>query len=106
MRTLGGAIADELGAELSAVGAVQAGGFLNSGVLLMDPSLDPVPALQPLRDLVARSPGRPHRADASSAPASTLADAYPADVVARLAEVKRRVDPDGIIRSNRPLGRE
>ena len=57
IRTLGGAIADELGADLSAVGAVQAGGFLNSGVLLMDPSLDPVPALQPLRDLVAAHPG-------------------------------------------------
>ena len=36
---------------------------------------------------------------------TTLADAYPADVVDRLAAVKQRVDPDGIFRSNRPLTR-
>lgn len=103
VRTLGGAIADELGAEFSAVGAVRAGGFLNAGVLLMDPSIDPAAALQPMRDLVAR-----HRGD-TTVPTflglgTTLADAYSADVVDRLARVKRRLDPDGIIRSNRPLG--
>jgi FAD/FMN-containing dehydrogenase len=103
VRTLGGAIADDLGAEFAAVGAVHAGGFLNCGVLLMDPSIDPASALQPMRDLVAR-----HRGDITVPTflglGTTLADAYPADVVDRLAGVKRRVDPDGIIRSNRPLG--
>jgi hypothetical protein len=69
----------------------------------MDPSLDPAAALQPMRDLVAR-----HRGD-TTVPTflglgTSLADAYSTDVVDRLAGVKRRVDPDGIIRSNRPLG--
>lgn len=103
VRTLGGAIAEELGAEFSAVGAVQAGGFLNSGVVLFDPTLDPGPALRPLRELVARHPGD-RIVPTFLGGGSTLADAYPADVVERLAAVKRRVDPDGVIRSNRPLG--
>jgi FAD/FMN-containing dehydrogenase len=103
VRTLGGAIADELGAEFSAVGAVRAGGFLNAGVLLLDPSIEPAAALQPLRDLVARHPGD-RTVPTFLGLGSTLADAYPADVVERLAAVKRRLDPDGIIRSNRPLG--
>ncbi len=63
VRTLGGAIAEELGAEFSAVGAVQAGGFLNSGVVLFDPTLDPgagaAAAARPRRT----PPRRPHRAD-------------------------------------------
>jgi len=103
VRTLGGAIADELGAEFSAVGAVHAEGFLNGTVLPMDPSMDPSAGLQPLRELVAR-----HRGDiivpTFLGAGATLSDAYPADVVERLAAVKRRVDPDGIFRSNRPLG--
>lgn len=102
VRALGGAIADELGAESSAVGAVRAGGFLNGGVLLFDPSLDPSAALQPLRDLVARHPGD-RTVPTFLGIGSTLADGYPADVVDRLAAVKHRVDPDGLIRSNRPL---
>jgi FAD/FMN-containing dehydrogenase len=102
VRALGGAIADELGAEFSAVGAVQAAGFLNSGVVLFDPALDPRPALQPLRDLLARHPGD-RTVPTFLGTGSTLADAYPADVVDRLAAVKQRVDPDGVFRANRPL---
>ena len=34
---------------------------------------------------------------------ASLADAFAPDQLARLADVKRRVDPDGVIRSNRPL---
>ena len=104
VRALGGAIADELGAESSAVGAVQAGGFLNSGVVLFDPTLDPGPALQPLRDLVERHPGD-RTVPTFLGLGATLADAYPSDVVDRLAAVKQRVDPEGIFRSNRPLTR-
>ena len=103
IRTLGGAIADELGADLfhRGVGAVQ-GGFLNSGVLLMDPSLDPVPALQPLRGLVAAHPGRPHRADVPRRrhhPRRRVPGRH--GRTPRRGEAPRR--SDGIIRSNRSL---
>ena len=78
VRALGGAIADELGAESSAIGAVQAGGFLNSGVVLFDPTLDPGPALQPLRDLVERHPGD-RTVPTFLGLGATLADAYPSE---------------------------
>lgn len=102
VRVLGGAIAERLGAELSAIGAIEAPGLLSSGVLLMDPSLDPFAALQPLHGLVERYPA------AGTVPTflgtgATLADAYGPEVLARLAEVKRRVDPRAVIHGNREL---
>ncbi|WP_394554940.1 FAD-binding oxidoreductase [Agromyces sp. MMS24-JH15] len=103
VRALGGAIADELGADLAAVGAVHAGGFLNSGVVLLDPSIDAPAALRPLRELAARHPGD-RVVPTFLGRGTTLADAYPREVVERLAAVKRRVDPDGVIRANRPIG--
>jgi FAD/FMN-containing dehydrogenase len=103
IRILGGAVSDELGADRAAVGAMQADGLLSSGVLLFDPTIDVDAAFAPLRELVAKHPGgKPLPTFLSSG--ATLAGAYDPDVIERLAAVKRRVDPGGVIRSNRPLG--
>ncbi|GAA1963535.1 FAD-binding oxidoreductase [Agromyces allii] len=100
-RAMGGATAEELGAELSAVGAVHAPLVLSSGVLLMNPALDPDAALQPLRDLAAR-----HAAQGgvpTMLGAGPLSLVYPPAVLDRLTAVKQRVDPTGLIRSNRAI---
>ena len=103
IRILGGAIADGLGADRAAVGALQADGLMSSGVLLFDPTIDVDAAFEPLRELVTKHPGgKPMPTFLSSG--ATLADAYDRDVLDRLAAVKQRVDPGGVIRSNRPLG--
>lgn len=101
LRAMGGATAEELGSELSAVGAIRAPLLLSAGVLLMSPEIDPVAALQPLRDLAARHGvigGVP-----SMLGDGTLADAYEPAVLDRLAAVKQRVDPSGLIRGNRAI---
>ncbi|MDR5699577.1 FAD-binding oxidoreductase [Agromyces aerolatus] len=102
VRVLGGAIAEELGAELAAIGAIESPALLSAGVLLMDPSIDAMAALQPLRELAATYPA------AGAVPSflgrgATLADAFAPAVLARLAEVKRRVDPRDVIVGNREL---
>jgi hypothetical protein len=102
VRVLGGAIAEELGAELAAIGAIEAPGLLSSGVLLMDPSLDPVAALAPLRELVETYPAT-GTVPTFLGRGATLADAYRPQVLARLAEVKQRVDPRAVIVGNREL---
>ncbi|MFF2493563.1 FAD-binding oxidoreductase [Agromyces sp. NPDC058064] len=102
IRAMGGAIADELGAELSVIGAVHAPGLLSSGVLLLGPSVDPEAALAPLRELAARYPAEGMVPSFLGARTS-LADAYGPEVLERLEAVKQRLDPDGLIRSNRPL---
>ncbi|AWB94688.1 hypothetical protein DCE93_02630 [Agromyces badenianii] len=102
IRALGGAIADELGAEFAAVGAVHAEGLLSSSVLLFDPTIDTHAAFEPLRELAAAHPGG-GTLPTFLGSGATLADAYDRTVLDRLAAVKRRVDPRGIIRSNRPL---
>ncbi|MET4157019.1 FAD-binding protein [Agromyces sp. PvR057] len=101
LRAMGGATAEELGADLSAVGAIRAPLLLSAGVLLLDPSIDPVAALRPLHDLAERHGvlgGVP-----SMLGAGTLADVYEPAVLDRLAAVKQRVDPAGLIRSNRAI---
>ncbi|GAA1824039.1 FAD-binding oxidoreductase [Agromyces salentinus] len=101
LRAMGGATADQHEAERAAVGAITAPLLLNAGVLLMNPAIDPVAALQPLRELADRHGvvgGVP-----SMLGAGPLADAYPPAVLERLAAVKRRVDPNGLIRSNRTI---
>ncbi|WP_165314248.1 FAD-binding oxidoreductase [Agromyces protaetiae] len=101
-RALGGAIADELGADRAAIGAPQAPALLNSGVVPFGPHVDPAAALAPLRELVAR-----HRGDRGIpsflGAGTTFADAYPAETIDRLGGVKLRVDPGNVIRANRPL---
>lgn len=101
LRAMGGATAEELGADLAVVGAVRAPLLLNAGVLLMGPGVDAEAALQPLRDLAARhaSPG----GVPSMLGAGPLSLAYPQAALERLAAVKRRVDPTGIIRGNRAI---
>lgn len=101
LRAMGGATAEELGSELSAVGAVHAPLLLNAGVLLMGPAVDPVAALQPLRDLDARY-GVAGGVPTMLGP-GPLSLAYPPEVLERLAAVKQRVDPSGVIRSNRAI---
>ncbi|KRC59242.1 hypothetical protein ASE14_15885 [Agromyces sp. Root81] len=103
IRAMGGAIADELGAEFAAVGATQADALMSCSVLLFDPSLDADAAFEPMRDLAAKYPGGTVLPTFLSSGA-TLADAYDREVLDRLAAVKQRVDPGGVIRSNRPLG--
>jgi len=56
--------------------------------------------LQPLRDLVATYPGGGTLPTFLGAGAP-LADAYDREVLDRLAAVKQRVDPGGVIRGNR-----
>jgi FAD/FMN-containing dehydrogenase len=102
VRVLGGAIAEELGADLAAIGAIDAPALMSAGVLLMDPSLDPVAAIAPLHGLAERYPAR-GTVPTFLGRGATLADAYGPDVLARLAEVKRRVDPKGVIVGNRAL---
>ncbi|QEO13861.1 FAD-binding oxidoreductase [Agromyces intestinalis] len=104
LRVLGGAIADELGAERSAVGALHAPLLMNAGVVLLGPGIDPAAALQPLRELAAKYPatgGVPSFLGVGT----TLADAYPPEVVERLAQIKRRFDPTGVFVGNRPIAR-
>jgi FAD/FMN-containing dehydrogenase len=102
IRAMGGAIADELGAAFAAVGATSAEGLMSSGVLLFDPSIDADAALEPLRELAAKYPGGTTLPSFLGSTA-TLDDAYDREVLDRLAAVKRRVDPGGLIRGNRPL---
>ncbi|UOE44099.1 FAD-binding oxidoreductase [Agromyces larvae] len=104
LRVLGGAIADELGAERSAIGALHAPLLMNAGVVLMGPGIDPARALQPLRELAARYPAT-GGVPSFLGTGTTLADAYPAEVVERLAEIKRRFDPTGLFVGNRPIAR-
>lgn len=102
IRAMGGAIAEELGAELSAIGAVHTPGLLSSGALLLDPTVDGAAALAPLRELAAKYPAE-GMVPSFLGMQTSLADAYGPAVLDRLAAVKHRVDPDGLIRSNRPL---
>lgn len=102
VRVLGGAIAEELGADLAAIGAIDAPGLIGATVLLMDPSLDPNAALAPIHGLVERYPAN-GTVPTFLGRGSTLADAYGPEVLGRLAEVKRRVDPNGVIAGNRAL---
>jgi hypothetical protein len=102
VRVLGGAIAEELGADLAAIGAIDAPALMSAGVLLMDPSLDPVAAIAPLHGLAERYPAT-GTVPTFLGRGATLADAYGPDVLRRLAEVKRRVDPRGVIVGNREL---
>ncbi|WP_350347710.1 FAD-binding oxidoreductase [Agromyces sp. G08B096] len=103
VRAMGGAIVEELGAGQSAVGAIGAAGLLSSGVVLFDPAIDVEASLRPLRELAAAFPAE-GTVPTFLGGGSTLADAYGPEVLERLAAVKRRVDPEGVIRSNRPLG--
>jgi FAD/FMN-containing dehydrogenase len=103
VRVLGGAIAERLGAELAAIGAIEAPGLLSSGVLLMDPSIDAMAALRPLRELAETYPAT-GTVPSFLGRGATLADSYGPEVLARLAEIKRRVDPHGVIVGNRELG--
>ncbi|MRG60333.1 FAD-binding protein [Agromyces sp. CFH 90414] len=102
VRALGGAIAEELGADQSVVGAVTASGLLSSGVVLAGPPIDADAALAPLRELAERH-GAGGAIPTFLGAGATLADAYDRAALDRLAAVKQRVDPDGLIRSNRPL---
>jgi hypothetical protein len=104
LRAMGGATAEEHGADHAVVGAITAPLLLNAGVLLMDPAIDPVAALHPLRELAGRHGvigGVP-----SMLGPGPLALAYPPAALERLASVKHRVDPEGLIRSNRAIHSE
>lgn len=104
MRPLGGAIAYPPVSHNAVIGAVGASALVSASVLIFDPSLDAARALAPLQAFCEQ-----HRAN-TMVPSflgagTTLADAYDAETIARLVEVKARVDPNNIIRSNRPLQR-
>ncbi|WP_395244212.1 FAD-binding oxidoreductase [Agromyces sp. MMS24-K17] len=103
LRVLGGAVADELGAEFAAVGALHAPLLLNAGALLFDPSVDPAAAFEPLERLVAAYPPEGGGVPSFLGSGASFADAYGPETIARLEDVKRRVDPDGVFVANRPF---
>ena len=102
VRVLGGRIAEPTDALL---GGVSAEGVASAGAMVFDPSTADraASALQPLRDFAETHRG------AGMIPTflgygSTLADAFGPEAIDRLRALKDRVDPGGVIRSNRPLG--
>ncbi|MEJ3404203.1 FAD-binding oxidoreductase [Rathayibacter sp. YIM 133350] len=101
VRILGGAIGRQSDALL---GAISAPALIGAGVLIFDPAQVPAAqaALQPLRDVADRYPAQGMVPTFLGAGAG-LADAFPPATIAKLAAIKQRVDPQGVIRSNRPL---
>ena len=106
IRPLGGAIgrAATPPAVAGVAGVLGAGALLGAAGFVFDPAmLEPVgTALKIVRDAAA-----PHtvagRVVTFLAPGEDLGSAYAPAEIARLRAVKERVDPEGLIRSNRPL---
>ncbi|MCU1443933.1 MAG: FAD-linked oxidase [Cryobacterium sp.] len=104
LRPLGGAIA-QLGADAhGVVGYIESEYLAFAAAIRMGPDhiLDPDRVFGALQDVVE---GRTeHRTVPSMLPSGAdLRKAYPADTLRRLEQIKRAVDPDNILRSNRPL---
>jgi FAD/FMN-containing dehydrogenase len=104
LRPLGGAIASADRDASGVVGHLDAAYLLFAAAIVEDPTrvLDPDALFGPLEAAVA------NRTVQLTVPTllthgQGLADAYGEADLARLAEIKRRVDPHDIIRSNRPL---
>jgi FAD/FMN-containing dehydrogenase len=101
VRFLGGRIAEASDALL---GGLRADALIGASALVFSPEAlaGADAALRPVTELVEKLHESGMLPTFLGARAS-LADAFAPDQLARLADVKRRVDPDGVIRSNRPL---
>ncbi|KQP01316.1 FAD-binding oxidoreductase [Leifsonia sp. Leaf264] len=104
VRVLGGNIAANPGIDDAAIGAITAPALISSGVLAFTPEMaaGADAALQPLRDFAAAHPTS-GMVPSFLGSGTGLADAFDDASLARLRAVKERVDPNGVIRSNRPL---
>lgn len=106
IRPLGGALGRAVTppAVAGVAGVLTAGALLGAAGFVFDPAMIPGidAALQKVRDAAA-----PHavrgRVVTFLAPGEDLGAAYGTPELARLRAVKERVDPEGMIRSNRPL---
>jgi hypothetical protein len=102
LRALGGAVAD---ASRDADGVI---GHLDADYLVFAAALELTPGrldrtlFAPLQNVLD---GRtvPRTVPTFLRSGQTLADAYPEESVRRLSAIKSRVDPDNLVRSNRPL---
>lgn len=103
-RPLGGAIARSDRDATAVVGHLDARYTVFAAAIIMDPTaaLDPDALFEPLDEAVA---GRTVQLTVPTflTHGQGLADAYGEADLARLAEIKRRVDPHDVIRSNRGL---
>ncbi len=104
LRPLGGAIT-ELGADAHAVVGHLDAEYLAFGAAILPASgqlLDPLEVFGPLDDAID---GRTERRIVPSMLPSgdDLTSAYPPQTLSRLARIKRAIDPENIVRSNRPL---
>ncbi|MET0974833.1 MAG: FAD-binding oxidoreductase [Leifsonia sp.] len=104
VRVLGGRIAADPDLDDAVVGAIGAPALISSGVLAFTPEMaaGADAALQPLRDFAAAHPTT-GMVPSFLGSGTGIADAFDPATVARLRAVKERVDPDGLIRSNRAL---
>lgn len=104
VRVLGGNIAANPEIDDAAIGAITAPALISSGVLAFTPEMaaGADAALQPLRSFAAAHPTS-GMVPSFLGSGTALADAFDDASLARLRAVKERVDPNGVIRSNRPL---
>lgn len=102
LRRLGGAVSDTAAGDSAVAGTLDSTYLLFAAAILMGPSPKDRSLLAPLESALE---GRTVRRSVVSLLTSdqTLADAYPAETLQRLAAVKAMVDPGNVIRSNRPL---
>ncbi|WP_167756844.1 FAD-binding oxidoreductase [Leifsonia flava] len=104
VRPLGGAIAADPDVDDAAIGALDAQALISSGVLAFTPEMaaGADAALEPLRRFAAAHPTT-GMVPTFLGSGTGLADAFDAGALDRLRAVKDRVDPGGLIRSNRAL---
>ncbi|MGO4691849.1 FAD-binding oxidoreductase [Glaciibacter sp. 2TAF33] len=102
LRALGGAVADASRDATGVIGHLDAHYLVFAAALEMSPGTLDRALFAPLQKVLD---GRtvPLTVPTFLRSGQTLADAYPNQTVRRLAAVKARVDPDNLIRSNRPL---
>ncbi|KQX07240.1 MULTISPECIES: FAD-binding oxidoreductase [unclassified Leifsonia] len=104
VRPLGGAIGADSEVDDAVVGALDARALISSGVLAFTPEMAAAAdaALQPLRQFADAHPTT-GMVPTFLGRGTGLADAFDSATLERLRAVKERVDPTGIIRSNRAL---
>lgn len=106
LRPLGGAIADPAGTSGGVVGHLESDFLAFAGGILAGPEhrVDREQVFRPVRAAVDGLTV-PRTVPSLLSGGQDLPDAYPADTLRRLAGIKARVDPEGLIRSNRRLTR-
>ncbi|WP_022886486.1 FAD-binding oxidoreductase [Glaciibacter superstes] len=102
LRRLGGAVSDTAAGDSAVVGNLDSAYLLFAAAILMGPLPRDRSLFSPLESALE---GRtvPRSVVSLLTSGQTLAYAYPAETLRRLAAVKAMVDPGNVIRSNRPL---